>query len=64
MKTTASILVCFFDSLDVSAIDQVIELINEIVINRNNFDDNSFRKLFHSIFNSMSIREICKLYPI
>jgi hypothetical protein len=54
-KGTASILSAFFDSLDKSALDAVIGLVDKIINFRNNFDDKSFNKLMHSVFGSLSI---------
>lgn len=63
-KSSGIILSSFFDSLEISAFPFVEELIQSIVEFKDQFDDSTFRGVFHAIFGSMSIKQICKMYPI
>lgn len=43
---------------------QVVELIDKIVNFRHNFDEKSFKKIMHSIFRAVSIKNLCEIYRV
>lgn len=63
-KATANIIGSFFDSLDRTAFDGVIGLVDKIINFRDKFDEKSFKKLMHSIFRALSIKSLCEIYKL
>ena len=63
-RGTATILSAFFDSLDRSATEGILGLVDKIVENCDKFEDKYYKKLMHAVYGAVSIAKMCEMYQI